>query len=104
MIRRPPISTRTDTLFPYTTLFRSPQQAVEIVALRIDQRERAGRGVGRADALDVEALLEPATRVAHDPLSLNWTDTARPRRDGPNPTRSRSEARRVGQEGASTCR
>src|SRR3546814_9296351 len=26
MIRRPPISTRTDTLFPYTTLFRSVQQ------------------------------------------------------------------------------
>src|SRR3546814_18290138 len=25
MIRRPPISTRTDTLFPYTTLFRSAQ-------------------------------------------------------------------------------
>src|SRR3546814_2769095 len=25
MIRRPPISTRTDTLFPYTTLFRSIQ-------------------------------------------------------------------------------
>src|SRR3546814_12112753 len=24
MVRRPPISTRTDTLFPYTTLFRSP--------------------------------------------------------------------------------
>src|SRR3546814_12898276 len=24
MIRRPPLSTRTDTLFPYTTLFRSP--------------------------------------------------------------------------------
>src|SRR3546814_5899123 len=24
MIRRPPKSTRTDTLFPYTTLFRSP--------------------------------------------------------------------------------
>src|SRR3546814_14459412 len=27
MIRRPPISTRTDTLFPYTTLFRSPEDA-----------------------------------------------------------------------------
>src|SRR3546814_12422928 len=27
MIRRPPISTRTDTLFPYTTLFRSPDKA-----------------------------------------------------------------------------
>src|SRR3546814_3411645 len=26
MIRRPPRSTRTDTLFPYTTLFRSPRQ------------------------------------------------------------------------------
>src|SRR3546814_881204 len=26
MIRRPPISTRTDTLFPYTTLFRSQKQ------------------------------------------------------------------------------
>src|SRR3546814_20088786 len=24
MVRRPPIATRTDTLFPYTTLFRSP--------------------------------------------------------------------------------
>src|SRR3546814_4334797 len=28
MIRRPPRSTRTDTLFPYTTLFRSPRTAV----------------------------------------------------------------------------
>src|SRR3546814_12706143 len=26
MIRRPPISTRTDTLFPYTTLFRSAME------------------------------------------------------------------------------
>src|SRR3546814_6872244 len=29
MIRRPPRSTRTDTLFPYTTLFRSPHPVVE---------------------------------------------------------------------------
>src|SRR3546814_17136261 len=28
MIRRPPRSTRTDTLFPYTTLFRSDQKAM----------------------------------------------------------------------------
>src|SRR3546814_10283801 len=27
MIRRPPRSTRTDTLFPYTTRFRSPKKA-----------------------------------------------------------------------------
>src|SRR3546814_8548667 len=32
MIRRPPRSTRTDTLFPYTTLFRSEGQDVERVA------------------------------------------------------------------------
>src|SRR3546814_5346360 len=30
MIRRPPRSTRTDTLFPYTTLFRSPRLAQRI--------------------------------------------------------------------------
>src|SRR3546814_2328543 len=29
MIRRPPRSTRTDTLFPYTTLFRSADQALD---------------------------------------------------------------------------
>src|SRR3546814_9525313 len=28
MIRRPPRSTRTDTLFPYTTLFRSPAPVI----------------------------------------------------------------------------
>src|SRR3546814_17077328 len=32
MIRRPPISTRTDTLFPYTTLFRSPEIINERIA------------------------------------------------------------------------
>src|SRR3546814_3820144 len=30
MIRRPPRSTRTDTLFPYTTLFRSLNRLVKI--------------------------------------------------------------------------
>src|SRR3546814_14775676 len=33
MIRRPPRSTRTDTLFPYTTLFRSAFTCVAIVAM-----------------------------------------------------------------------
>src|SRR3546814_7388341 len=32
MIRRPPRSTRTDTLFPYTTLFRSDRQAKVVLA------------------------------------------------------------------------
>src|SRR3546814_7641904 len=31
MIRRPPRSTRTDTLFPYTTLFRSQKQPMFII-------------------------------------------------------------------------
>src|SRR3546814_11425382 len=30
MIRRPPRSTRSDTLFPYTTLFRSPAELVRL--------------------------------------------------------------------------
>src|SRR3546814_2234865 len=48
MIRRPPRSTRTDTLFPYTTLFRSPQPRREIGALV----------VGGVDAHDGGALGE----------------------------------------------
>src|SRR3546814_3506634 len=38
MIRRPPRSTRTDTLFPYTTLFRS---RVDDGGLQADRREIA---------------------------------------------------------------
>src|SRR3546814_6839952 len=34
MIRRPPRSTRTDTLFPYTTLFRSPSLRILISWIR----------------------------------------------------------------------
>src|SRR3546814_15585230 len=35
MIRRPPISTRTDTRFPHTTLFRSPGAAVLVDCLTL---------------------------------------------------------------------
>src|SRR3546814_17223684 len=37
MIRRPPRSTRTDTLFPYTTLFRSKQTAIGVTVQRNTQ-------------------------------------------------------------------
>src|SRR3546814_7175024 len=41
MIRRPPRSTRTDTLFPYTTLFRSvPLQGVDLDRQAVQQRTR----------------------------------------------------------------
>src|SRR3546814_19815328 len=50
MMRRPPISTRTDTLFPYTTRFRSvvgqqrpQQQRVEKGALRCRRLPACGR-------------------------------------------------------------
>src|SRR3546814_11230272 len=36
MIRRPPRSTRTDTLFPYTTLFRSPEITCDNVDAAVD--------------------------------------------------------------------
>src|SRR3546814_8923764 len=35
MIRRPPRSTRTDTLFPYTTLFRSKPLVIALLAVPI---------------------------------------------------------------------
>src|SRR3546814_13768358 len=40
MIRRPPRSTRTDTLFPYTTLFRSEnrEEMISAVPLRLAPR------------------------------------------------------------------
>src|SRR3546814_2962628 len=53
MIRRPPRSTRTDTLFPYTTLFRSS------VAVKLVMQVRAGRHAGRSDIADDLALLDP---------------------------------------------
>src|SRR3546814_6359173 len=42
MIRRPPRSTRTDTLFPYTTLFRSLVHAVRQPARARPAVERGG--------------------------------------------------------------
>src|SRR3546814_2625702 len=59
MIRRPPRSTRTDTLFPYTTLFRSLLE--RLVELRIDQRHR---GAGMLD--DVADLLRVQPEVHRD--------------------------------------
>src|SRR3546814_10480062 len=44
MIRRPPRSTRTDTLFPYTTLFRSDlRQGTQGLSLRKDVEFRRSR-------------------------------------------------------------
>src|SRR3546814_9577322 len=45
MIRRPPRSTRTDTLFPYTTLFRSQEVHAPAVALVVEGDARRRRPV-----------------------------------------------------------
>src|SRR3546814_1862188 len=53
MIRRPPRSTRTDTLFPYTTLFRSARPALrdELPGLFLGREEaESRRGGGHAGA------------------------------------------------------
>src|SRR3546814_15855220 len=49
MIRRPPRSTRTDTLFPYTTLFRS----LDFVD---DLHHLADTFPGNADAIDLDTF------------------------------------------------
>src|SRR3546814_6585460 len=49
MIRRPPRSTRTDTLFPYTTLFRSVLDRD-----RIQDDQRTGLGVAAERHLETE--------------------------------------------------
>src|SRR3546814_5709045 len=54
MIRRPPRSTRTDTLFPYTTLFRSNGQdwaacGVDRLCARLDGRPEALTPARRAE-------------------------------------------------------
>src|SRR3546814_20672674 len=62
MIRRPPRSTRTDTLFPYTTLFRSSA----LVLLRKEAaRETREQDDRQADQRD--EYCEPAQRSRQDP-------------------------------------
>src|SRR3546814_1642253 len=56
MIRRPPRSTRTDTLFPYTTLFRSWSNALNEGAMQL------------REILDLDAMLtkDPAPESLSD--------------------------------------
>src|SRR3546814_14894940 len=68
MIRRPPRSTRTDTLFPYTTLFRSrllePCGLMEAFAQRqaeMGRDQTASPGIGR------DGHVDRAPWLAHPP-------------------------------------
>src|SRR3546814_15924488 len=68
MIRRPPRSTRTDTLFPYTTLFRS-DRAVVFCELAAADDATATAVVAQAlgiDARPAVPLVERISRVVGD--------------------------------------
>src|SRR3546814_10100067 len=52
MIRRPPISTRTDTLFPYTTLFRSHRSWIPAFAGTTEEGGLSSREPAGGFALD----------------------------------------------------
>src|SRR3546814_10869260 len=49
MLRRPPRSTRTDTLFPYTTLFRSKRPVHDAASVRPDGLDTAWLSGRRPD-------------------------------------------------------
>src|SRR3546814_4846189 len=89
MIRRPPRSTRTDTLFPYTTLFRSAHERRDEGAAR-DPGVREGTGraeEGRSEpgcgpGKGVGAAMSPSPRAAPKP---HGTHARRHSREGGNP-------------------
>src|SRR3546814_19211702 len=100
MIRRPPRSTRTDTLFPYTTLFRSgiasdvwPEKARDVV--------RIPQALKTFIVLAAAGRTEPFTTY-QAMLEQLWRDRIASADDSENLIRS--EERRVGKECVRTCR
>src|SRR3546814_11996861 len=106
MIRRPPRSTRTDTLFPYTTLFRSAHERPR-ASLDPTSSDLAGCRLG-AWTLDTElgrggmAVVYRAERVdgmARQQAAVKILTLGAPCATG---RERRSEARRVRKEGGGT--
>src|SRR3546814_15517746 len=106
MIRRPPRSTRTDTLFPYTTLFRSDEgseQGVgepadlgdQVLGVLGEQQGGAARPPPPVVALEVlgEHRMRHDLDIRH--RAVEFQQRAR---------HMRSEERRVGKECVRTCR
>src|SRR3546814_15833912 len=123
MIRRPPRSTRTDTLFPYTQLFRSSRgNGLKITVygkedIGAGKRERHAqigelrrhRVITRPHPLLLAAVERPGEQlfIAVDPRPRGMFLLALRRQDIGGDHRSdhaRSEERRVGKECVSTCR
>src|SRR3546814_15640373 len=98
MIRRPPRSTRTDTLFPYTTLFRShvhEHGPVDLDRLGADQLDdlavHADADIVRTEGDLLPVLVEDKRAIGADQAPVLVAQEVR------------SEARRVGKESVSTC-
>src|SRR3546814_3925838 len=98
MIRRPPRSTRIDTLFPYTTLFRSSagrDRDWKAVAARPEKSRRSDWGYGRGHAAPSATLRrmqgssswkEPRRAEGDEPAALSLDRT------GSNPSRPTSHS------------
>src|SRR3546814_20467309 len=114
MIRRPPRSTRTDTLFPYTTLFRSKawldakgavadaQQMLEEVQRRRDEV------LAEVSRLERIRRIAPAVRLRSDHLAalaahMDTIDIG-PQREHAAEAAMSSAERRVGKGCVSPCR
>src|SRR3546814_3224859 len=67
MIRRPPRSTRTDTLFPYTTLFRSPI---------ITEREGIANYVDLVEGLSMREVMDETTGISSR-VVIDWKQQPR---------------------------
>src|SRR3546814_16971596 len=94
MIRRPPRSTRTDTLFPYTTLFRSLDALdvtvhIEQFALKEGERSVTATVSGTKHSLAHAASVPGG--LLNNPVRISDREW-------------RSEERRVGKVCVSTCR
>src|SRR3546814_17054541 len=91
MLRRPPRSTRTNTLFPYTTLFRSGTEDQRRIG-RDDQGQRTD-AASRGDRLHPGPQVGLAANgpVEADRLPLRRPDQGvEPRGDGPGMAAARS--------------
>src|SRR3546814_12756582 len=104
MRRRPPRSTRTDTLFPYTTLFRSAhqQRALERFALIgklvTEPRRIECDRLHRTPAFLAAGVLRVIVRILRH-VAVMHVEVVREVTH-----HFRSEERRVGKECVSTCR
>src|SRR3546814_13562450 len=95
MFRRPPRSTRTDTLFPYTTLFRSIATAAVAILDNVSIHASAQEATSCL-------VVTPQSRSGFDPRLRAGGDLATIKAASVAPTRS--EESRVGKECVGTCR